>query len=125
MGTSSVPALYLLTSIRALGLPEAYLELQVERKGSFFVYQSDLWDFTRRRVERERDGEGNRWLRLCTAFSNALSGSINANGKRTAPTPAPSHLRLLQLLEQKVEFIGLRRAPTIATSWCHKTSAGK
>ena len=29
---------------------------------------------------------------------------INANGKRTAPTQAPSHLRLLQLLEQEVEF---------------------
>ena len=58
-------------------------------------------------------------------FPNALSGSINANGKRTASTPAPSHLRLLRLLEQEVEFIGLRQAPTIATSWCHKTSAGK
>ena len=82
---------------------EAYLELQVERKGSFFVYQSDLGIL---RVEGWRESETGRETdgcdSNCTAFSNALSGSVNANGKRTAPTPAPSHLRLLRLLRQGV-----------------------
>ncbi|KAL1729092.1 hypothetical protein EV714DRAFT_251914 [Schizophyllum commune] len=39
---SSVPALFLLMTFRGLTLPEAYLELQVEKKRSFFVYSSDL-----------------------------------------------------------------------------------
>ena len=101
---SSVPALCLLMSIRGLGLPEAYLELQVEKKRSFFVYQSDLGILRRvegrlreeRERERERDRERERERMAAAAnsaaFSNALSGSINANGKRTAPTshPAPA-----------------------------------
>lgn len=39
---SSVPALILLMAARALSLPQAYLELQVVRGRSFFVYSSDL-----------------------------------------------------------------------------------
>lgn len=39
---SSVLALCLLMVLRALSLPQAYLELQVAKKRSFFVYQSDL-----------------------------------------------------------------------------------
>ena len=100
---TSVPALCLLMSIRGLGLPEAYLELQVEKKRSFFVYQSDLGILRRvegrlreereREKERERERERERMAAAANsaAFSNVLSGSINANGKRTAPTLAPSH----------------------------------
>ncbi|OBZ66194.1 hypothetical protein A0H81_13806 [Grifola frondosa] len=39
---SSVLALSMLMSLRTLSLPEAYLTLQVEKRRSFFVYQSDL-----------------------------------------------------------------------------------
>ena len=39
---SSVLALCLLMVLRGLSLPQAYLELQVVKKRSFFVYQSDL-----------------------------------------------------------------------------------
>lgn len=39
---SSVLALCLLMALRGLSLPQAYLELQVIKKRSFFVYQSDL-----------------------------------------------------------------------------------
>ena len=39
---SSVLALCLLMALRGLSLPQAYLELQVVKKRSFFVYQSDL-----------------------------------------------------------------------------------
>jgi len=39
---SSVLALTLLMAMRGLSLPQAYLELQVAKKRSFFVYQSDL-----------------------------------------------------------------------------------
>ncbi|THH04917.1 hypothetical protein EW146_g10043, partial [Bondarzewia mesenterica] len=39
---SSVLALCLLMSVRGLTLPEAYLELQVAKKRSFFVYPADI-----------------------------------------------------------------------------------
>ncbi|KAF9645993.1 hypothetical protein BDM02DRAFT_379927 [Thelephora ganbajun] len=39
---SSILALCLLMALRGLSLPQAYLELQVVKKRSFFVYQSDL-----------------------------------------------------------------------------------
>jgi dual specificity MAP kinase phosphatase len=39
---SSVLALCLLMAMRGLSLPQAYLELQVAKKRSFFVYQGDL-----------------------------------------------------------------------------------
>lgn len=52
---SSVPALCLLMAIRGLSLPEAYLELQVQKKRSFFVYQNDLGIL--RRVESRLSGE--------------------------------------------------------------------
>ena len=55
---SSVLALCLLMSVRRLGLPEAYLELQVGKRRSFFVYQGDLGILRRvegrLREERER-----------------------------------------------------------------------
>lgn len=55
---SSVLALCLLMSVRRVGLPEAYLELQVGKRRSFFVYQGDLGILRRvegrLREERER-----------------------------------------------------------------------
>ncbi|KAF5371701.1 hypothetical protein D9758_003412 [Tetrapyrgos nigripes] len=60
---SSVPALCLLMAIKQLDAPRAYLELQTEKKRSFFVYQPDLTFLKRvqdvlaeerRQKERER-----------------------------------------------------------------------
>lgn len=57
---SSVPALSLLMAIRGLDLPEAYLELQVAKRRSFFVYSSDLGILrrieARLKEDRERGG---------------------------------------------------------------------
>ncbi|KIJ67125.1 hypothetical protein HYDPIDRAFT_38546 [Hydnomerulius pinastri MD-312] len=39
---SSVPALCLLMAVKGLSLPEAYLEMQVVKRRSFFVYQSEV-----------------------------------------------------------------------------------
>ncbi|TDL25534.1 hypothetical protein BD410DRAFT_819675 [Rickenella mellea] len=54
---SSVLALCLLMKERALGLPDAYLTLQVDLGRSFFVYQSDLGVLKRveAKLGRERD----------------------------------------------------------------------
>ncbi|KAK7031151.1 tyrosine/serine/threonine protein phosphatase pps1 [Paramarasmius palmivorus] len=59
---SSVPALCLLMAVKGLNLPRAYLELQVEKRRSFFVYQPDLGFLKRiesvvrdeRRMEKDR-----------------------------------------------------------------------
>ena len=95
---SSVPALCLLMAIKSLNLPEAYLELQVVKRRSFFVYQADLGILRRvearlkeekeRERERERGREKER-ERLNGGFmmggtGMGCVGSVNANGKRTA-----------------------------------------
>ena len=95
---SSVPALCLLMAIKSLNLPEAYLELQVVKRRSFFVYQADLGILRRvearlkeekeRERERERGRERER-ERLNGGFLMGGTGiggvgSVNTNGKRTA-----------------------------------------
>ncbi|KAJ3932964.1 MAG: hypothetical protein NXY57DRAFT_893116 [Lentinula lateritia] len=52
---SSVPALCLLMAMKGLSLPHAYLELQVAKRRSFFVYHADLGVL--RKVESFRAGE--------------------------------------------------------------------
>ena len=100
---SSVPALCLLMAIKGLMLPEAYLELQVEKRRSFFVYQPDLGILRRvegrlreerereKEKERERERERERITngQYLSSLAAAGGGSINANGKRTAPTSVP------------------------------------
>ncbi|EIW84417.1 hypothetical protein CONPUDRAFT_135868 [Coniophora puteana RWD-64-598 SS2] len=72
---SSVPALCLLMAIRHLSLPEAYLELQVAKRRSFFVYQNELGLL--RKVE----------ARLGVCGTGAVARRTYAS-----PTPAmPSH----------------------------------
>lgn len=79
---SSVPALCLLMAVKNLTLPEAYLELQVVKKRSFFVYMSDLGVLRRvegrlvleREQERDRKGGG----------TGAGSGGVGAGVKRGA-----------------------------------------
>ncbi|KAI0760995.1 hypothetical protein BD413DRAFT_648260 [Trametes elegans] len=52
---SSVLALCILMAIRGISLPEAYLTLQVEKRRSFFVYQSDLGVLRRVEARLEKD----------------------------------------------------------------------
>jgi dual specificity MAP kinase phosphatase len=66
---SSVPALCLLMAVRRLSLPEAYLELQVVKKRSFFVYQGDLG--TLRKVES----------RLCGSSGNVGSAAVERGNR--------------------------------------------
>ncbi|KAJ3977049.1 hypothetical protein EV361DRAFT_789086 [Lentinula raphanica] len=56
---SSVPALCLLMAMKGLSLPRAYLELQVSKRRSFFVYQADLGIL--RKVENFLDDERRIW----------------------------------------------------------------
>lgn len=57
---SSSLALCILMALRGLDLPEAYLELQVEKKRSFFVYQGEVGALKRveGRLEKERERLG-------------------------------------------------------------------
>ena len=52
---SSVLALCILMALRAISLPEAYLTLQVDKRRSFFVYQSDLGVLRRVEARLEKD----------------------------------------------------------------------
>ena len=52
---SSVLALCILMALRGCSLPEAYLTLQVEKRRSFFVYQSDLGVLRRVETRLEKD----------------------------------------------------------------------
>ncbi|KAH9921198.1 uncharacterized protein BXZ73DRAFT_104487 [Epithele typhae] len=52
---SSVLALCILMALRRCSLPEAYLTLQVEKRRSFFVYQSDLGILRRVEARLEKD----------------------------------------------------------------------
>jgi dual specificity MAP kinase phosphatase len=83
---SSVPALCLLMAVRGLSLPEAYLELQVVKRRSFFVYQNDLGVL--RRVEgrlmsereQERARGGGRPGFGATGGSGAGAGKVGSGG---------------------------------------------
>ncbi|SJL09975.1 uncharacterized protein ARMOST_13357 [Armillaria ostoyae] len=66
---SSVLALCLLISLKNLSLPEAYLELQVSKERSFFVYGADLGILRRWEME-ERGKERDRGVRGMKYFSN-------------------------------------------------------
>lgn len=76
---SSVLALFLLMKVRGLDLPEAYLELQVSKGRSFFVYQSDL--IILKRVEAQLRKERAALTAAVPSFglsrSNAASPSPN------------------------------------------------
>ncbi|KAF5374503.1 hypothetical protein D9615_009130 [Tricholomella constricta] len=112
---SSVPALCLLMAVKRLALPEAYLELQVARRRSFFVYHADLGvlrrvearlreDEERARVERERLERARMRVELNQNQNQSQSQNqdqdqdqdqdqgeahgVNGNGKRVAPARA-------------------------------------
>ncbi|KIY65603.1 hypothetical protein CYLTODRAFT_424220 [Cylindrobasidium torrendii FP15055 ss-10] len=64
---SSVLALCLLISLKNLSLPEAYLELQVSKQRSFFVYSADLgllrrWEAEERGKDKDRGVRGSKYF---------------------------------------------------------------
>ena len=73
---SSVPALSLLMAVRGFDLPEAYLELQVAKHRSFFVYSSDLGILRRIEARLKEDRE-----RISGAHSSVGSTDVG-RGKR-------------------------------------------
>ena len=73
-------ALCLLMAVRRLSLPEAYLELQVARRRSFFVYQSDLGVL--RRVEARLAGERGAGVGVGGATGGA-GGRVGGGGGRS------------------------------------------
>lgn len=82
---SSSLALCLLMAYRRFSLPESYLELQIEKKRSFFVYQNEVASLKRveSRMEKERHhGFGGSWGR--SSFGAAMAAS---NGERPIGRP--------------------------------------
>ncbi|KAG5644183.1 hypothetical protein DXG03_009024 [Asterophora parasitica] len=93
---SSVPALCLIMAMKRLALPEAYLELQVARRRSFFVYNTDLAvlrriegrlreDEERARIEKERVDRERVRLQGNNNKNHHEEVGVNGNGKRVAP----------------------------------------
>ena len=82
---SSVPALCLLMAIKSLNLPEAYLELQVVKRRSFFVYHADLGILRRVEMRLKEEKERERERERLNGGSGLGVGSVNGNGKRTVP----------------------------------------
>ncbi|KAI0267881.1 hypothetical protein BC834DRAFT_821998 [Gloeopeniophorella convolvens] len=68
---SSVLALSLIMAMRSMTLPEAYLELQVAKRRSFFVYQSDIAPLKR------------------------IEGKLARDRRATLPPPVPAPRRFL------------------------------
>ncbi|KAI0034759.1 hypothetical protein K488DRAFT_44802 [Vararia minispora EC-137] len=85
---SSFLALCLLMAVRGLSLAEAYLELQVEKKRSFFVYQTDL------PMLRRVDAKLRQPATTTTAANthgHSRTPSLHEHGRPIAIHRAPSH----------------------------------
>ena len=78
---SSVLALCLLMALRGLSLPQAYLELQVVKKRSFFVYQSDLGLL--RKVETKVNQDRGRLKTNSSTIFDSASSSTSSTGPGT------------------------------------------
>ncbi|KAH0584844.1 hypothetical protein H2248_008122 [Termitomyces sp. 'cryptogamus'] len=97
---SSLLALCLLMAVKHLTLPEAYLELQVARRRSFFVYHADLGllrrveSKLREDVEREKERAERERERARVAYGlvhgHESDREVHGNGKRIAATAAMS-----------------------------------
>ena len=78
---SSVLALCLLMALRGLSLPQAYLELQVAKKRSFFVYQTDLGLL--RKVETKLSQDRGRQKMINSSASDPTTPSPPSTGPGT------------------------------------------
>ena len=76
---SSVLALCILMALRQCSLPEAYLTLQVEKRRSFFVYQSDLGVLRRVEARLEKDRAVQNQPHIHRSLHPAPSGQSQAD----------------------------------------------
>ena len=89
---SSVLALCLLMALRGLSLPQAYLELQVVKKRSFFVYQSDLGLL--KKVETKLNQDRGRQKSIHPSASDPTTPSTS-----TGPGTAVNGVRYMSTVE--------------------------
>jgi dual specificity MAP kinase phosphatase len=91
---SSVLALALLMALRGLTLPEAYLILQVEKRRSFFVYNTDLPVLrrveTRVNVQKEQRGRATSSAATALGLRRGSVGGWAAAAPPPGPPPASS-----------------------------------
>jgi len=78
---SSVLALCLLMALRGLSLPQAYLELQVAKRRSFFVYQSDLGLL--KKVETRLNQDRGRAKMITSSLSDSTLSPTPSTGPGT------------------------------------------
>ncbi|KAI0635551.1 hypothetical protein C8Q77DRAFT_1098152 [Trametes polyzona] len=84
---SSVLALCILMALRGISLPEAYLALQVEKRRSFFVYQSDLGVLRRVEARLEKDRAAQSQDATPASSSTALQRHALGDGVSQAQSP--------------------------------------
>ncbi|OJT14984.1 Dual specificity protein phosphatase PPS1 [Trametes pubescens] len=87
---SSVLALCILMAMRGISLPEAYLTLQVEKRRSFFVYQSDLGVLRRVEARLEKDRTAQSQHSATTSSSTALQRQVPIQGEGDSTSEAQS-----------------------------------
>ncbi|KAI0323998.1 hypothetical protein GY45DRAFT_1263691 [Cubamyces sp. BRFM 1775] len=107
---SSVLALCILMAIRGISLPEAYLTLQVEKRRSFFVYQSDLGVLRRveARLEKDRAAQ-NQSENVAVGTSSSRSqtaGQTGSDGMPQAQDPQGWVRSLGRAAAKSVSFVG-------------------
>ncbi|KAJ7882294.1 hypothetical protein B0H13DRAFT_2667411 [Mycena leptocephala] len=101
---SSPLALSLLMAVRRLSLPEAYLELQVAKRRSFFVYPGELGllrrvearigggeVFAPSRLGRRMSGAGASTGSLGSAGGAQVASAVNAGSEGPSPAPTPTY----------------------------------
>ncbi|KAJ7067448.1 hypothetical protein C8F01DRAFT_1121343 [Mycena amicta] len=90
---SSPLALSLLMAVRHLSLPEAYLELQVAKRRSFFVYPGELGLLRRVEGRLTIKGQGGEVFGPTAGAGRAAASGMarraSATGEVAAPTPKP------------------------------------
>ncbi|KAF7325449.1 hypothetical protein MKEN_00393200 [Mycena kentingensis (nom. inval.)] len=119
---SSPLALSLLMAIRKLSLPEAYLELQVAKKRSFFVYPGEV-GLLRRVETKVRGGDPPTFGRAAAGSGMVRRASTSGNGNGindvvvVAPTPKPPNSQPRSRPSAKsVSFAASPSPPPIAIS---------
>lgn len=113
---SSVPALCLLMAVRGLSLPEAYLELQVAKRRSFFVYQTEV-GLLKKVEARLGVANGHGRPRCYTYGSRDIPRVRVGLARHSATEPSPgsgSYLRPLILTSSPSHFPGIRNGTSPA-----------
>ncbi|KAI6107935.1 hypothetical protein F5141DRAFT_1188993 [Pisolithus sp. B1] len=113
---SSVPALCLLMAVRGLSLPEAYLELQVAKRRSFFVYQTEIGLL--KKVEARLGVANGHGRPRCYTYGSQDIPRLRVGPPRHSTTETPpgsgSYLRPLILTSSPSHHPGIRNATSPA-----------